>query len=74
MESIEIMLAGRQPPTGTLQGAGAPVQPFTGWVQLLRLLSDLLGAPPGMGGSEFDARGDAELGQHVGDVRVDGVP
>lgn len=71
---IRISIENRQPPTGTIGLAGASTHPFAGWLQLLRVLSDLVGGPQGVRSGELDPRSDAELGQDVRHVGVNRVP
>lgn len=42
---IHLRIEGRDPPRGQLWSDGAAPRPFTGWLDLLRLLSELLAGP-----------------------------
>ena len=76
---ITIRVEGRGPPSGEVAvDEGAPI-PFAGWLQLLGILSDALFDPgsPGLAHGlrgELDPGGDAQLGEDVGQVGVNGVP
>lgn len=58
------------PPVGCVTAGGSA--DFTGWLGLLRVLSELLASNDGHG-DELRARADAELAEHAGDVGVDGA-
>jgi hypothetical protein len=67
---IEIELAPGPPPSGVVAVEHGPARPFTGWLELLRLLGDAVEAqpPPGLAGGdggEVAPGGDPELGQRV---------
>ena len=44
--NIEILVTVTQPPGGQVCADGQGEQPFSGWLQLLKILADLLGADP----------------------------
>lgn len=60
---IEIQLDGTDPPVGRVSGdAGA--LPFQGWIDLLAVLSDVIGTARDEDG-DFGARAQPELGEDV---------
>lgn len=75
---IEIHLDDPSPPAGTIIVPGRPPARFVGWLGLLGILSDLAPARSAEAtdnlGGELDAGGDAELLEHVPEVRLDGTP
>ncbi len=57
-----------RPPMGRVRvGKEEAATPFAGWLELLRILSDLLAHQP----RELDAAGDPKLGEEVRDMGFD---
>ena len=69
---VRVVLQFREtdPPVGRVTAGGSAE--FTGWLGLLRVLSELLASNDGHG-DELRAGTDAQLAEHVGDVGVDGA-
>lgn len=61
-------------PNGEVSADGGDARPFSGWLQLLAILAELLprpGTEPDDLGGELEAGAYPYLGQGVGDVRLD---
>lgn len=80
---VVITFAQYVPPAGTIRRPGEDPVAFSGRLGLVQAIDDLLArtsgldartAQPGQLGGELDASPHSELGQHMGDVRGDGVP
>lgn len=76
---IEINVGPGRAPCGEVSADRGVAHPFSGWLQLLAILGELLPSPGAMAqpdhlGGELEARTDPELGQGVRDVRLDGPP
>ena len=63
MVRIEIWVDGTDPPTGHVGDDGEPM-PFCGWIDLLAVLSDILGAARDEEG-DLGARTQPEFGEDV---------
>lgn len=63
---IEITVQPARVPCGDVTVDGGGMRPFTGWLQLLSILGELLPRPvPNDFGGKLEARTDPELGQGV---------
>lgn len=80
---VVITFAQYVPPAGTIRRPGEDPVSFSGRLGLVQAIDDLLArtsglgagtAQPGQLSGELDAGPQPELGQHMGDVRSDGVP
>lgn len=58
--NIEIRVAEQAPPVGSVSVDGGPGLAFAGWLGLLGILAELLGAPVGLDAAPHGLRGDLD--------------